>query len=124
MLEYINTKYKPSKTDVIVEYHVIPDGISLEQAAEQIAAESSIGTWTDLTTMNQRVAKKLKPQVFSIDKTHKEIKIAYHADLFEEGNSFEHGSIGLLIYLCRASTGTSAPLSRYVAMLVLCHITT
>nr|VDD89130.1 RuBisCO long chain, Form III-b [uncultured archaeon] len=86
MLEYINKKYKPSSTDVVVEYYVEPNGISLEEAAENLAAESSIGTWTDISTMNQRVSTKLRPWVFDIDKEAKEIRIAYHGDLFEEGN--------------------------------------
>lgn len=86
MLEYINTRYKPSSDDVVVEYYIEPNGMSIEQAAENLAAESSIGTWTDISTMNERVSKKLRPWVFSIDKHSKEIKVAYHAELFEMGN--------------------------------------
>lgn len=86
MLEYINLKYKPSKEDVVVEYYTEPNKISFEEAAENLAAESSIGTWTDVTTMNQGIAKRLKPNIFSIDKQSGEIKIAYNSSLFEEGN--------------------------------------
>jgi len=86
MLEYINLRYKPSKNDVVVEYYAEPNKISLEEAAENIAAESSIGTWTDVTTMSKDIAERLRPSVFSIDKHSREIKIAYHSDLFEEGN--------------------------------------
>lgn len=86
MLSYINKKYKPKKTDLIAEYYVEPNKISLEKAAEHIALESSIGTWTTISTMNKKIAKKLKPNVFSINKKTKEIKIAYPSELFEAGN--------------------------------------
>jgi ribulose-bisphosphate carboxylase large chain len=85
-LEYINLGYKPKKDEVICEYFVEPNGISLEEACENIAAESSIGTWTTIATMNKNIATKLKPKVFSINKRTNEIKIAYPEALFEEGN--------------------------------------
>lgn len=86
MLEYIDLKYKPNKEDLIAEYFLEPDGVSFENACEQIAAESSIGTWTDICTMNESIAKRLKPHVFSIDKKSGQIKIAYPSELFELGN--------------------------------------
>ncbi|MBW2966673.1 ribulose-bisphosphate carboxylase large subunit, partial [Candidatus Woesearchaeota archaeon] len=85
-LEYINLKYKPKKHDLVCEYHVDPNNISLVEACEHIAAESSIGTWTKIATMNKRIATKLKPKVFSINKKTREIKIAYPEELFEAGN--------------------------------------
>ncbi|MGM5487808.1 MAG: type III ribulose-bisphosphate carboxylase [Nanobdellota archaeon] len=84
MLEYINKKYRPLKDDLVCEYYVEPNGISMEEAAEHIAGESSIGTWTDISTMNPRIAAKLRPTVYSIKKDR--IKIAYPSDLFEAGN--------------------------------------
>jgi ribulose-bisphosphate carboxylase large chain len=85
MLEYIDKKYKPGKDELVAEYHAEPAyNVSMEQACEQIAGESSIGTWTDICTMNEKIAKELKPHVFSIDGN--EIKIAYPAELFEAGN--------------------------------------
>ena len=43
MIEYVNTKYKPMKNDVLCEYYVEPrEPLTLEEAAEHIAAESSI----------------------------------------------------------------------------------
>lgn len=85
-LEYINLKYKPQADDLVAEYYVEPNGISLEKACEHLAAESSIGTWTELSTMSPKIARKLKPSVYSINKKTKEVKIAYTADLFEAGN--------------------------------------
>jgi len=86
MLKYIDLKYKPSNDELVAEYYVEPNKISIEKAAEHIAGESSIGTWTDLSTMNPGIAKKLKPHVYEINKKSKIIKIAYSPDLFEGGN--------------------------------------
>ncbi len=85
-LDYIDLKYAPTKNDLVVLYRVEPNKISIETACEHLAAESSIGTWTKISTMNPRVAKKLKPTVFSIDKKTKMVKLAYTKDLFENAN--------------------------------------
>jgi ribulose-bisphosphate carboxylase large chain len=84
MLNYVDLKYKPNSDDVVAEYYVEPNNVTLHEAAEQIAAESSIGTWTDIWTMKPEIAKKLKPKVFSI--TGNFIKIAYPSALFEENS--------------------------------------
>ena len=86
MLEYIDTHYKPSKNDLIVEFYLEPNKISLEQAAQHVAAESSIGTWTNVLTMSKDIARKLRPKVFQIDKANSIIRIAYPSELFELGN--------------------------------------
>lgn len=83
---YIDIKYKPSKKDLVATYRLEPAGISFEEACENIAAESSIGTWTDICTMKPEIAKRLAPHVFSIDKKRMEAKIAYSSELFEPGN--------------------------------------
>lgn len=62
------------------------DCISLEKACEEIAKESSIGTWTDITTMSADIANRLKPSTFFIDNNTQIIKIAYIEDLFEADN--------------------------------------
>lgn len=87
MLNYINLKYKPKNTELLTEYYVDPaKGYTLDYCAEQIAAESSIGTWTTISTMNKRIATRLKPHVYYINKKSKIIKIAYPQALFEKGN--------------------------------------
>ncbi len=88
MLEYIDLKYKPNKDDFILSYYV-ESNIDFRKTCEQIAAESSIGTWTDISTMNKRTAVKLKPHIFSIRKVGDKkgnIKIAYPYKLFEQGS--------------------------------------
>ena len=88
MVEYVNLDYKPTKKDLIVMYFVEKalDCNSLEKACEEIAKESSIGTWTDITTMSADIANRLKPSTFFIDNNNQIIKIAYTEDLFEADN--------------------------------------
>ena len=87
MLNYINLKYKPKYTELLIEYYVEPSkGYTLDYCAEQIAAESSIGTWTTISTMNKRIANRLKPTVYYINPKTKIIKISYPQALFEKGN--------------------------------------
>ncbi len=82
-VDFVNPNYKPKETDLICTFAVEPEGISLKEAAGGVAAESSVGTWTELTTI-QPYVEKLAATVFSIqDNT---IKIAYPIELFETGN--------------------------------------
>ena len=55
-------------------------------AAQAIAAESSIGTWTELTTLTPRIRKTLAAKVYSLDKKNHIAKIAYPLELFEPAN--------------------------------------
>lgn len=81
---YIDLKYEPGKDDLICLFRVEPEkGISIKKAAENIAAESSIGTWTEVKTMSSDI-KKLGAKVFEIK--GKYVKIAYPLELFEPGN--------------------------------------
>jgi ribulose-bisphosphate carboxylase large chain len=82
-IDFVDLKYKPAETDLICTFYVEPDGISLKEAAGGVAAESSIGTWTELTTAEPYVAK-LAAHVFSIEGNT--AKIAYPIELFEQGN--------------------------------------
>jgi len=88
MLEYIDLNYKPSDNDLIVMYYVekASDVDTIEKACEEIAKESSIGTWTDIVTMSADIANHLKPSTFYIDPEKKVVKIAYIDDLFEADN--------------------------------------
>jgi ribulose-bisphosphate carboxylase large chain len=82
-IDFVDTKYKPAETDLICTFHVEPEGISLKEAAGGVAAESSIGTWTELTTTETYMAK-LAACVFSVEGNL--VKIAYPVELFERGN--------------------------------------
>lgn len=82
-IDFVDLEYHPSVDDVICEFQIEAAGISFKEAAGGIAAESSIGTWTEVTTEKSYV-KELGAKVFKID--GKRAKIAYPIRLFEFGN--------------------------------------
>lgn len=84
---FLDLGYRPTEADVLVEYYVEPaPGLSLADAAQRIAAESSIGTWTDIATLKPSIAKRLAPHVYDINRKTWCVNIAYPAELFEPGN--------------------------------------
>jgi len=80
-LEFIDLKYKP-RDDLVCLFRIVPNKVSMREAANTVALESSVGTWTDVKS--QDYVKKLRARVFSIKGNL--IKIAYPAKLFEGGN--------------------------------------
>lgn len=88
--EYVDLEYIPKKEELICYYLVSKaKSNSIESVSSQIAAESSIGTWTDIYTLTSSIQKRLSPHVYSITKISKnlyKIKIAYPIELFELGN--------------------------------------
>jgi ribulose-bisphosphate carboxylase large chain len=82
-VDFVDQSYNPKPTDLICDFYVEPEGISLTEAAGGVAAESSVGTWTELTTIKPYV-EKLAAKVFSIKGNN--IRIAYPIELFEGGN--------------------------------------
>jgi len=81
--DFVDQSYKPKTTDLLCNFYVEPEGISLKEAAGGVAAESSVGTWTELTTIKPYV-EKLAARVFSIKGNN--IRVAYPIELFEPGN--------------------------------------
>jgi len=81
--DFIDSKYKPRSTDVVCEFHVEPLGVSMRHAAGGVAAESSVGTWTEIKTMHKYV-ERLAAKVFSL--RNGTARIAYPMELFEPGN--------------------------------------
>ena len=82
-IDFVDLKYKQCETDLVCIFHVEPKGVSIEEAAGAVAAESSVGTWTELTTVKPHV-EELAAHVFSIEGNT--ARIAYPAGLFEGGN--------------------------------------
>jgi ribulose-bisphosphate carboxylase large chain len=82
-VDFVDRHYTPKTTDLICGFYVEPDGISLVEAAGGVAAESSIGTWTELTTTKPYVEEHAA-RVFNIEGNN--IRIAYPIELFELGN--------------------------------------
>ena len=84
---YIDLNYSPVESDLIVTFYVEPgENLSLAKASEAIAAESSIGTWTDITTTKPGIMERLGPSVYEMDSKTGIVKISYPCDLFELGN--------------------------------------
>ena len=80
--EFINLKYVP-KNDLVCLFRVTPaKNLNMKKAANTVALESSVGTWTDVKA--QDYVKKLGAKVFSIK--GKYIKVAYPEGLFETDN--------------------------------------
>jgi ribulose-bisphosphate carboxylase large chain len=79
----VDLSYVPKASDLICDFYVEPEGISLKEAAGGVAAESSVGTWTELTTLKPYV-EDLAAHVFSIKGNN--FQIAYSNELFESGN--------------------------------------
>ena len=82
---YIDLNYKPGRNDMICLFKVTPGkGVSMQRAMGAVAAESSTGTWTKLSTMSEKRMTKIGAKVFEIK--GKYAKVAYASDLFEPGN--------------------------------------
>jgi ribulose-bisphosphate carboxylase large chain len=92
---YTDLSYKPGKNDLVAEYYMEPrKGVKFHKAANHVAAESSIGTWTDITTLDEAIARKLRPSIYYMNKRRGIIRIAYDQELFEQGNMPQiHSSI-------------------------------
>jgi ribulose-bisphosphate carboxylase large chain len=82
-VDYVDPTYKPKESDLICTFTFEPEGITLKEAAGAIAAESSVGTWTELTTVKPYL-HKLAAHVFRLEGNV--AKIAYPIELFEGGN--------------------------------------
>jgi len=70
---------------VITEFYVESD-MDILDVAQALASESSIGTWTELSTMNQNIMNKLGARIFYANADDNIVKIAYPIELFERGN--------------------------------------
>lgn len=82
--DFVDLKYKPSKTDVICLFRFEPSAkVSLVEAAGRIASESSAGTWTTLTKLPKTI-KKVMATSFEINGNF--VKVAYPIEIWEPGN--------------------------------------
>lgn len=109
-LSYLCLGAEIDKTKHIIATFRMESGLALEEAASEIAAESSIGTWTKVGTLSEETFDRLAAKVFDIKKIIGDcsadiselfwyfskkgkpqanigiVKIAYPLDLFEFGN--------------------------------------
>lgn len=81
--EFVDLKYRPSKTDLVCLFRFEPSKVSPREAAGRIASESSAGTWTTLTKLPGKI-ESVKATSFEI--SGRFVKVAYPTDLWEPGN--------------------------------------
>jgi len=81
--DFVDLTYRPSENDVVCDFFVETYDEEITKMAGGVAAESSIGTWTELATMKAYM-KKLQAVVFDI--SGNSVRIAYPIELFELGN--------------------------------------
>ncbi len=85
---YLDKRYKPSAHDFVVLAWV-KGREKIEKLAEAIAAESSVGTWTRIKTMNEKVFRDYRARVFKIIKINERagyVFIAYPYEHFDDKN--------------------------------------
>lgn len=80
---FIDQSYKPSRNDLICLFRVTPAGMSFNEAVNNVALESSVGTWTPVSS-NKKYVNKLGAKVYAISGDY--AKIAYPQELFEENS--------------------------------------
>ena len=84
-LPYLELGGAPRKDDLLCRFRVEPtEGTSMEEACDAIAAESSIGTWTEVAALTSELRGRLRARVLDIEGPS--CLIAYGAELFEGGN--------------------------------------
>ena len=83
-LDFVDLSYRPSNKDLVALFRVEPaSGISMREAVGRVASESSIGTWTTLTTMTP---EKRRLMAKACEIKGRWAKVAYPPELFEGGN--------------------------------------
>ncbi len=82
--EFVDPSYVPGKSDLIAYFYFEPArGMDEKDAMGRIASESSIGTWTTLSTLTKK-AYSLRARAFWYEKNF--VKIAYPLALWERGS--------------------------------------
>jgi ribulose-bisphosphate carboxylase large chain len=82
--DFLDAKHRPSKDELVVVFKVRPArGFSIDEAAGRVASESSVGTWTTLTTLTKGV-REIMARAYKAD--GKYVFVSYPMELFEAGN--------------------------------------
>lgn len=82
-IDFVDLAYVPKEDDLVCDFYVESKENNIKVAAGGVAAESSIGTWTELTTSKPYV-EKLHATVFEVNGNN--VRIAYPIELFEPAN--------------------------------------
>lgn len=82
--DFIDREYKPTDTDLIALYYFDKaDEVSVDDLIGRLASESSIGTWTTLETLDDKIYS-MRARSFWNDNNH--VKISYPLELWEADN--------------------------------------
>ena len=82
--DFIELGNRPSEDALIALFRITPAaGFTMEDAAGRVASESSVGTWTTLTTLTPGV-RKIMAKAYDIRGDL--VRVYYPAELFEGGN--------------------------------------
>jgi ribulose-bisphosphate carboxylase large chain len=90
--DYWDPTYRPSETDILAAFRITPQpGVSREEAAAAVAAESSTGTWTQVWSEGLTDLERYRARAYAIDDVPGRDDqfiafVAYPLDLFEEGS--------------------------------------
>ncbi len=83
--KFVDLDYRPGKDELLCSFYIEPmRGSTVERAAGAVAAESSVGTWTDVPGLRLENVNKIAATCYEIDNNW--IKVAYPLDNFELGN--------------------------------------
>jgi len=84
--DFIDRKYSPKKDDLIALYYFDKsEEVSVDDTIGRLASESSIGTWTTLETLDNRIYD-MRGRAFWNDEHLNLVKIAYPLILWEQDN--------------------------------------
>ena len=82
--DFVNFGGKPGKGDLLALFRVTPaPGFTLADAAGRVASESSVGTWTTLTTLTPAV-RRIMAKAYQADGDL--VRVSYPGELFEGAN--------------------------------------
>jgi len=82
--DFVQLSYKPQDDELIAIFYVEPsEGFTIKDAVGRVASESSVGTWSTLTTLTPLV-KRLMAKAYEIKGNF--VRISYPSELFEYGN--------------------------------------
>ncbi len=87
--KYLELDYTPNLKNDIIVWHWVSGNRKIEKLAEAIAAESSVGTWTKLRTINKNVFANLKAKIYKLQKVGANsgfIWLAYPIEHFDTKN--------------------------------------
>lgn len=65
---YLELGYEPEESEMLIAFRITPRaGTSIEEAASAVAAESSVGTWTEVELGNEAKYNRFKARVYRIE---------------------------------------------------------